>query len=349
MQLYFTFQNMFNLARAGYNPTQIFEELSKRVNDANFSKALLDMASATSTGSSISDRMQRFPDIFSPGSVGAIRAGENGGYLPEACERISIQFQDDHRMAWAVRIFRWALTSAVFGALFAIAMSIALGKLMDYYGSTTETAPSVGDRLALLGHFVREAFLGWPGWVLFGFTALIILVRLWFKRTEMMPWRHSMSFKIPLIARYAQDENLSSFTWHLQRLQIAGLSPMNSWILASQATPNVEFARRAAQFAQEMNESTKLSELAQRSGLFPPDHVSLFMTGEMAGDIPQALGQSSRLSEAMVAMDKKVSVTALISLATILVGLFMTVGLGIFYKSYFDNMFRQVDKVEEEL
>ncbi|ARU39744.1 hypothetical protein CCB80_00715 [Armatimonadetes bacterium Uphvl-Ar1] len=95
---------MGTILRAGIGPTQMLEELSQRASlKSKVRRALAEMARMTGTGSSLSDAMAVYPEIFPVGVSGSVRAGEAGGYLPDALLHTSQQIQD----SWKVR--RWYL------------------------------------------------------------------------------------------------------------------------------------------------------------------------------------------------------------------------------------------------
>ena len=349
MDLHFTFANIANLARAGFGAANVFSELAGRATKQYLRDVFQSLSSTSTEGMSLADAMSRYPDVFPEGTVGAVRAGETGGYLPEACERLALQFREDHRVAWKARIMRWIIISGVVAVPITMALTAGLDKVFDYYGSTANVEPSVAERIKLLSDKFWESMVGIPGVILIVFCVGYICLALWMKRTENRPLRHRLTLKIPLLKRYATNECLSALGWHLSRLSSAGIAPARAWTLATLAVPNMEFATRAAAASLNTTESTKMSELARRSGLFPPDHESLFFTGEVAGNLPQALDQSSGLANEELQHNRVFVNYAFAGVALALSAILTIIAASTFYVGYYESLFKQVDKVDQEL
>jgi hypothetical protein len=87
------------------------------------------MAAAAQEGISMSSVMELYPDLY-PSSVAAMtRAGEVGGFLPEACETIGQQAQQAHKFR---RWFAW-----IWFIVFNAALSIPLVYIMVNAALTT--------------------------------------------------------------------------------------------------------------------------------------------------------------------------------------------------------------------
>lgn len=349
IDLHFTFANISNLVRAGFGAAEIFTELANRATKQHLKDAFSHIASTATSGQTLAGAMARYPDIFPEGAVGAVRAGETGGYLPEACERLATQFRDDHRVAWKVRIMRWVIATSILEVPFGMASIMALDKVFSYYNSRTDAPPSVPERIRILSNFFWESMAGLPGIIILVYFVSYICAALWLKRTENRPLRHRWALKVPLVTRYGANECLSALGWHLSKLSAAGIAPARAWQLAARAVPNIEFAQRAAAASLNTNESAKMSDLARRSGLFPQDHQSLMFTGELSGSLPQALEQSSELASGELQHNRTFMNYAFFSLAFLIMAVLSAIAFVTFYGGYVDSLLGQEDKVEQDL
>jgi type IV pilus assembly protein PilC len=298
MALSFLFANLANLNRAGIGPADVFSTLAQRVPQESLKEVLRQAAQGSSQGQSIADSLARFPDVFPPGAVGAVRAGEVGGYFPEACQRLSRQFENDHRAAWIARLARYVVFWAVLAVPWALAMMVTMQKFTGTMLNDPEAPITFEARMEFMFREFWREMARLPGWIVLGFVVCWFVGRWWLRQTSQRHLRHRLALAVPPVARYGRLESLDALSWHMGKLMHAGIHPGQAYALAADAVPNLEFAWRAKAALAGARESTPLGQIVAASGLFPPDHVSLIQTGEMAGSLPEALDQSARLSAA---------------------------------------------------
>lgn len=337
MDLHFLFANMANLAQAGFGAAQMFEELSNRTQKPHMKQALHDLATGASVGDAVSDRMELYPDLFPAGAVGAVRAGETGGYLPEACQTLSNQCREDHKIAWMVRLMRWAIVCGCVCLPWAMAVTrasmVANDKIIN-----SNSILTVGERLAILAEGFMQGMLGAAGIMLFVFVVGYVWLALAMKRTEKRRKRHELALKLPVIGRFARNESIAALAWHLGKLMTAGIHPSKAWSLAAAAMPNEALGEQARQTGLYANESTKLSEIAARSGVFPMDHQSLFFTGETSGSLPSALDHSSRLASTEMQHSRTYVKFVLYGTYLVIVSTLMGIAAVTFWSGFYESM-----------
>ncbi|MCX7992030.1 MAG: type II secretion system F family protein, partial [Fimbriimonadales bacterium] len=94
-----------SMLKAGMSPANAFQSLSQRTPHKGLQRASLEIAHDAAQGVALSDSMCKFPDLFPAFLVGAFRAAEQGGYLPEMLDRL-IEYHEQHRT-----VCRWSLLS----------------------------------------------------------------------------------------------------------------------------------------------------------------------------------------------------------------------------------------------
>jgi type II secretory pathway component PulF len=279
----FFFAQLGGLLRSGISPADALHTILSRSNQSKFQAEFNDMASMCAGGMSLSEALEHYPNMFPSGVVGAVRAGETGGYLPDACESISVQQKETRRIFNMFAILMvavpWTLFLLYLAAVIAFGIDRAFQPLLDNpEGGTFEQGVSG----ALTG-FVTVLFVLT---VIGGVTAYFLG-----RSRKFRAFRHRVGIAMPMFKRRALNENLSHFSYHLGRLAKSGLSPFASWQLAARAVPNDAYSARLLAMAENLSEQTRLSELLYRSKLFPYETAQLVETGEMTGDLPGAMDQ----------------------------------------------------------
>jgi type IV pilus assembly protein PilC len=79
-----------SMLKAGMSPVNAFQSLSQRTTHTGLRRASESIARDTAQGMSLSDALAKFPDLFPAFLVGAFRAAEHGGYLPEMLDRLIV-------------------------------------------------------------------------------------------------------------------------------------------------------------------------------------------------------------------------------------------------------------------
>lgn len=283
----FFFAQLAALLRTGISPADALHTILSRGSSGKFRDAVNDMARMCAGGSSLADAMEHYPEMFSRGIVGAVRAGEAGGYLPDACDAVSKQQKETRTVFWFFFALLLFFPLFVVGVLFAIAMAQGVNRGID--------AVRDGNTEPVFSQGLSESLNSF-GYPVFGALLVLGLAAYFIGRTPAFrAFRHRIGLAVPPFRWRAYNENLAHFSYHLGRLAKAGLSPFASWRLAAAAVPNEQYAKRLDEIANGMNEHTRLSELMYRAKLFPQETAHLVSTGELTGDLPQALDQVMEL------------------------------------------------------
>lgn len=280
---FFLFSQIAQQLKAGIAPAQAFTTLAGVTHQESYRASLHDLAQAATNGRPLSNTLERYPDLYPPHVAGMVRAGETGGFLPEAFAELSHQAGEAHkfkRFHW----FVWYLLPralAVMPVLFAFREAIILSWRRNSAG-----APNAG-----IGDVLREKLI-WPyGPVFLAIAGILLLLRWWLGSLPMREFRHRLALKLPVYGARARNESVAIFSWTLSRLGRAGLPPHRTWPLAAAAVPNIEMSRRLSEVGRSLHDGSRLSEAIFNAGVFPQQYAPIIATGEMVGDVTGALDQ----------------------------------------------------------
>jgi len=291
--LYFLFSQIAEQLRAGVGPMQLFSELSQMYKDPKFRDSLGMIAIAASEGRPISNVMELWPDLYPEHVVGLIRAGEAGGFLPDAAATASEQAFNAHKFKRFHVWWVWILAIN----LLSIPIVFMFRQSVVSYMNEQEQRPTPGDMFAVfkvMGHF-----LVWPwGPVMILLTGLSLLLRHYLSSRPMKRFRHQVALNTPVLGRRARDESSTIFSWVLSRLARSGIPPNRAWEMAMNSVPNLGMRDKLQTAGGIMNEGSKLSDVIFKSNLFPQEYAPMVATGEMTGDIPGSLEKLSMVSRA---------------------------------------------------
>lgn len=326
-----------NLLRSGVSPAEACHHLAGRISlKPKVKKALEQMAKTTSQGYSLADAMGQFPEIFPPGTVGAVRAGSEGGYMWQSCQYVADQTQSSWRLrrvgSWVALAFWSTIILVPFIPIFRYG-SQQLMRMFNEPDIVPVNAWLTGIGTALMGPW--------------GIVALLMLVTCFWGsyvtgRLKFLPLRHQLAAKLPLIARRTKLENMDAFAFHIEHLSIAGISPYAAYKSAASAVPNVIVAEELRRAGASMHEASKLSVALHQTGVMPPEYVNLVETGELTGQVAGALNQVQVMADA----ERKNWEMFLKIKAWVWIGLltfgFSTIFFALMYRGFLDEAWKAI-------
>jgi type II secretory pathway component PulF len=291
--IYFIFSQLAAYFKSGINPAQAFTEIGNKQPREDIREAMLFVASRVGEGSGIANLLALYPFLFAPHVVGAVRAGEMGGYLPEAMENISAQADSSRKMRrWMVWLGLFAIgippAIPIGNALFNSV--IASWDVQEATGGNAPVAATVGKG------FVKE-MLGPIGIYSLVILILFIILALTWQSMWFRTLRHRMALRVPTVGRRARAEGFAAFTWNLSNLSRAGIAPRQAFRLATDTVPNQDIRLALERQADQMTDQTKLSEALHGTKMLPYELSAMVQTGEITGDVPGQLMNGAKVQQ----------------------------------------------------
>jgi len=266
------FREFAALQRAGIAPFQALTELASRTHEPVLAETARSMAEAVHAGGRLSDAMEGFPHVFPVHVVGAVRAGELGGFLPIVLDEIALEYEQElafYKGLGIAKAFVWqgiialAIAQPVFPALF--------------------PEPHWGLYLRLV--FLRNLPI---------LAAIVLLARFMYarwKQPQNADVRDRWALRYPVFGDLVRQRSLAAFVRMLYKLYTAGVSPVAAWEGAVNATPNGEIRALLGQADALIKSGTPLHEAFRTTGLFANEVESLLATGVMSGQVVEMLGR----------------------------------------------------------
>lgn len=275
------------LVRAGVPLLESLGTLAKQARGRAFKQVVLTMARDIEAGAMLSEAMGKHPRVFPEVFVSTIRAGETGGFLDLALERLAVL--GEHELETQARI-RAATRYPIFVVL---AIGIALLILMTF----------VIPKFALLYRAFR-ATLPLPTRI--AFTVGQVLQRFWyvglllavagaggFRLALGLPWIRlwwdGLKLRFPILGPVILKLTLSRWAHILSLLVRSGVPILRSLEVVARAVGNAAVARSVLALAAAVEKGRSLAEPMARDPLFPPLVVQMMAVGEKTGELETLL------------------------------------------------------------
>lgn len=292
----FLFSQLAQQLKAGIGPAEALNDLAFRISPV-LRVSVQEASASVGQGKTISEALERYPDLYPDHVVGTIRAAEEGGFLPEACELIADQAQN----AYSFLRWFWWIKPLLVNGLVALPLVWLLTRVILAAWGTVELQGEGATKGSTMAALVQAAIklLIWP----IGPLTLLLWIGsigLWkFLASERVrKFRHETALKWPVFGNRTRHECLSVFTWVMSKVSKAGVSPNRSWELAASSVPNLAVRERLERVGTALNGSEKLSDVIFREKLFPAEYAPVVATAEHTGDYPGAFAQLSKVSQA---------------------------------------------------
>ncbi len=291
--LYFLFSQISSYLKSGVNPAQAYTNLATNMARTKFKGALEDCAHDASKGLSNANTFLKYPYLFPPHIVGMYRAGEIGGFLPQACEAISEQANNSHKFK------RWYFWLGIFfiSVLACLPVMVwGLQSLMAFWDKSA-SGEAQSSPFKVLGATFFEQFVRSLPIFIFSTLVVWLFYRVW----QSMPnrgLRHKLVLLVPTTSKRAKLESMTMFAWTLSNLFKSGISPKTAVEAAANVMPNLELATKMQSAANSMRAETKLSQVVQDISMLTPEMGSIVATGEYVGDLPGALASVAEAQRA---------------------------------------------------
>jgi type II secretory pathway component PulF len=218
-----------------------------------------------------------------------IRAGEAGGFIPEAFNELSNHAEEAHKF----KRFHWFIWYLAPRAVASIPLAMALAATLKTMGKGIGGVE--GGSTDFMGTLIQ--YIKWPyGPMTLAVAGLMLLARWLLGMHGMRRWRHELGLRSPIYGPRARNESISIFSWTLSRLSHAGIPPNTAWERAVGAVPNLEMQSRLRQAGSKMHSGSRVSEVIFGSKLFPEEYAPVISTGELVGDVGGAMDQLERMS-----------------------------------------------------
>lgn len=273
------------MLKAGMAPATAFANLNQRTPHEGLRHASAHIARDAAQGVALSDALAKFPDLLPAFVVGAFRAAEHGGYLPEMLERLIAYYEQ-----WRT-VRRWSLLTqgCLWHAVLLLPLiaSFGVGLTMGLRHFTGDTP---AEALGAIGSGVAQAYLryGLPATLLLG--ALTLLGYLLLGSERVGARLRASRLGVFAYTDWIRAQSLEGYLFHLARLTQAGIYPATAHALAAGAVPNRALAEALQTIELGRAEgAAHLDTALERSGLFPIEEVLLVRTGVQTGEVPHTL------------------------------------------------------------
>ena len=291
-------------------------------------------------GSALSTAMQRRSDIFPPLMFHMVRAGETGGFLDRALERVATVLEAESKLRSKIRgamVYPGVVLALMF-ALVTVMLIFIVPIFESMFADLGGQLPLPTQILVVVSDNI------W--WILPLTVVLVILGRVAWKRALKDPTFvvrvDALKLKLPVFGKLNQKVAMSRFARNLGMLLGAGVPILQALDVVAETTGNARVSQVIAEVQEAVREGRPLSgPMSENPAIFPPMVSQMLQVGEDTGQVEQMLSKVAEFYD----LEVETTTDALASLLEPLLIVVLGVVVGAMVVSLYLPMFSIYDQI----
>ncbi|GAB7051934.1 type II secretion system F family protein [Catenuloplanes indicus] len=278
------------LTASGMSLLRTLAVLEEQTAKPKLRKAVGDIRTDVAAGVALSAAMAKHDRIFPTLMIAMIRAGEAGGFMDDALERIAVNFEKDAALRGKIKS---ALTYPVIVLLFSFVL--IAGVLIFIVPVFENMFQQLGGDLPLPTKIIVDAShsLVWSGPLTVGVIVAAVVgikyalrtqpaFRLWFDRAKL---------RLPVFGGLLRKMAISRFSRNLSTLLGAGVPVLQALDVVGATTGNTVVTEAMKDLQAAIRDGQPMSSSLRKHAIFPQMVVQMVEVGEESGQISQMLGK----------------------------------------------------------
>jgi general secretion pathway protein F len=277
-------------------------------------------------GASFARAIEDEGDVFPPYYAGMVRAGEAGGSLDEAIERLA-------EMLEARQKLKRELSAAMTYPILVLGLTITSLLILFTY-VVPELRPLFGDHQTALPVAARAVFAAadiveHSGWLILACAlGLFTVIRYGHGHTSARTKIDGMLLRLPLIGDLITKLETARFLRTLATLTHNGIAHLAALEMAQGSVSNTIFRRAVPAMRRRLSEGQGLADPLEESGLFPSLATQLLRVGEESGRLEDMLERTADLYDEELRRSLRRVVSLLVPVVTIVLGILIAGVIG---------------------
>lgn len=283
------------MINTGLPITVALQNLQDQSDNPKMKGVIADILRDVQGGSSLSQALEKHPQVFSPIFVSLVRTGEESGNLDQTLLRLAQTLERE-------REFRGKLKSAMIypvivivamGGVVALMMIVVIPRISEVYQEANAPLPLPTRVLIFVSNIIARGWL--PLLILIG--GAFYLVRTLRKTVQGEKFFSELTFRTPVFGRLNQEIILTRLTRTLGVLVGSGVSILDALRLTAQAVGDNAYQDELVVAADGVERGSSLSTGLQSSERFPPILSQMIAVGEDTGTLDEVLSKLASFFE----------------------------------------------------
>ncbi len=286
-------RQLASLLEAGLLVAESLRILARQCENLALGRLVEALAARVEGSKSLSAAMAEHPRVFSPQYTSIIRAGEEGGMLPESLTRLAdhleadVKFREQVRSALAYPAF--LCISGV--AVVAILLTFVIPRFLSLFAALGQDLPLPTRILIATSSFMAT---WWPV-ILMGLLVLIFgCVQLLRTRQGRLGW-HRAKLNLPVIGQVSHKAEMAVFSQTFAALIGSGVRVVQALEISAETLGNRHLSERVGRLAEAVRQGKSIHQAMDKQEVFPVVLVSMTAVGEQTGQLDDLVARAAEV------------------------------------------------------
>ncbi|PIP07084.1 MAG: pilus assembly protein PilC [Syntrophobacterales bacterium CG23_combo_of_CG06-09_8_20_14_all_48_27] len=280
------FSTMIN---AGLPLIQCLDLLATQEQNKTFSKIITSIKEDIEGGSTLSDALKKYPDIFDELFVNLVAAGESGGILDVILARLSGYMEKAMKLKSKVK---GAMTYPASVLVISIGVvSLLLLKVIPVFQKMFEgmggALPAPTQFLVNASQFMQDYFLH----MIIAVAVIIYVFRRYYRTEKGRLQVDSLVLKAPVFGPLLKKVAVAKFSRTLSTMMSSGVPILEGLAIVSKTAGNKIIENALLETRKCISEGRTIAEPLSESDIFPPMVVQMIAVGEATGALDAMLAK----------------------------------------------------------
>jgi type IV pilus assembly protein PilC len=275
---------------AGVSLVRALDVLGEQTQNPKLRRMIIDIQQEVEAGQTLSKAMGKYPKTFTSLFVGLVRAGEVGGVLEEALQRLSHFLEKDMELRRKVKA---ALTYPAIVVVVAVGIVVGLctfivPKFVDLFKELGVTElPAMTQILVDFSDFLKNRW--YMGLII---ILLLYITTKWFGTTRVgRRVVDRIKLKVPVFGKLHHKIVLARFSRTLGTLLVSGVPILQALETVAGVVGNGIIADAVMEARARIREGDRINDPLEKSRMFPPMVVHMISIGEESGALDTMLSK----------------------------------------------------------
>jgi len=333
-------KNLSNMIKAGLTVSRALDVIKRQTKNKKFAGIVVNIQEEISKGSSFSEALKRYPNIFSNLFISMSHAGEESGNLAGSLSVVAMQMDKNYQLQKKIK---GAMMYP--GIIFSLMIVIAILMLIYIVPTLTKTFQDLGVDLPLTTRmiiWVSDFISGNLIWLGFGVIAAAFIVPAAIKSKRGHRIIDFVLLHTPLINTMVREINSARTARTLSSLLSSGVEVVTAIGITGDVVQNTYYKEVLREAQETIQKGEVISAVFERyNKLYPVFVAEMASVGEETGQLPTMFLNTAEFYENEVELKTKNMSTIVEPFMMIFIG----IGVGFFVLAMMGPMYSLADKI----
>ena len=334
-------KQLSSMIRTGLPLLESLNIISDTSENTTISYVFKEIGSGISKGATMSEMLDKYPEVFNEMYRALVSAGETAGLLPSTLDRqaklleslAKIKGQIKSALSYPIAIAILTLVIVIIMMLFVIPIFVDIYEQADaQLPGITQILINISDQLRSINFYFKAIPSGIGVYFIFKFFS---------SRSAVLWWYDRLLLQLPITKDLVTKSCLANFSRTLSSLNTAGVPILESLTIAKKTLSNRIFSRIIEKAYIDIQAGNPIHKALDKESVIPVMFTSMFRIGEETGELSQMVTKLADFYEDEVAT----SVKSLTSIMEPLMIIFVAVFVGIILIAMYLPMFSMMSTV----